>query len=225
MVDIWSTLIDIQDLFIDNFNLTGIEVYEPNMDRFNQNGWVNRVWASSLYRRAHLDVVDARSTRGIWMMHCCIFPHIHNTAPIYGFDVVAGKNKITGFFHDFSPVNHSHTMIDWFEAETTKLEWVKSRKLPEWAEPIFSQNIITASNISLESEVNQIFEITANSLSFYLKNVGESNNQTVNTSKEQTFYCEQQKQNPHTPKVMINLGLNEEDVHLFINECLFPQIL
>lgn len=50
------------------------------MDRFNQPGWVNRVWTSDAYRRAHVDVVDARETKGLWMMHCCIFPHIHNPA-------------------------------------------------------------------------------------------------------------------------------------------------
>jgi hypothetical protein len=30
--------------------------------------------------------------------------------------------------------------------------------------------------------------------------------------------------NPHTPRVMASLGLNEEDVRVFIQECLFPEI-
>ena len=102
MSKVWDTLINIQNLLETEFGRTGTEIFELGMDRFNQPGWINRVWSSDLYRRAHVDVVDARDSKGLWMMHCCIFPHTHNPAPIYGFDVVAGKNKMTGCFHDYS---------------------------------------------------------------------------------------------------------------------------
>ncbi len=69
---VWDTLIEIQHLLEDKFNETGTEIFEPGMDRFNQPGWVNRVWRSDSYRRAHVDVVDARESKGLWMMHCCI---------------------------------------------------------------------------------------------------------------------------------------------------------
>jgi hypothetical protein len=121
---VWDTLIEIQKLLENSFDETGIEVFEPGMDRFNQPGWVNRVWTSESYRRAHVDVVDARESKGLWMMHCCIFPHIHNPAPIYGFDVIAGKNKITGCFHDYSKAGDAdHPMMQWFHDEVAKLEW------------------------------------------------------------------------------------------------------
>ena len=124
MSQVWNTLIEIQHLLEDNFNRTGIEIYEPGMERFNQPGWVNRVWTSFKYRRAHIDVVDARETKGLWMMHCCVFPHTHNSAPIYGFDIIAGKYKVTGCFHDYSPtVNSGHPMSTWFADEVSKLEW------------------------------------------------------------------------------------------------------
>jgi hypothetical protein len=56
------------------------------------------------------------------MMHCCIFPHTHNSSPIYGFDVIAGKNKITGCFHDYSKTNDAdHPMMQWFADEEAKL--------------------------------------------------------------------------------------------------------
>jgi hypothetical protein len=54
--------------------------------------------------------------------------------------------------------------------------------------------------------------------------VGETNNTANNTTQAQNYYCENQKQNPHTPKVMVSLGLSEEDVKVFIHECLFPEI-
>jgi hypothetical protein len=39
----------------------------------------------------------------------------------------------------------------------------------------------------------------------------------------QNRYCYWQKQNPHTPKVMASLGLDEAMVHDFIHQVLFPE--
>ena len=225
MSDVWQTLIEVQDNFIDSFNRTGTEVYETGMDRFNRPGWINRVWSSSSYRRAHLDVVDARESKGLWMMHCCVFPHTHNPAPIFGFDVVAGRNKITGCFYDYSPAGDpEHPLLDWFADEVQQLEWVKTRKLPDWAERIFSSNIVAASNVNKEEELAQIISMAHTGIETYLMEVGATNHTAKDTSESQNFYCMNQKQNPHTPKVMTSLGLNEDDVEVFIKQCLFPEI-
>jgi phycocyanobilin:ferredoxin oxidoreductase len=222
---VWDKLIEIQQLLESKFDETGKEIFEAGMDRFNQPGWVNRVWSSSSYRRAHVDVVDARESKGLWMMHCCIFPHIHNPAPIYGFDVIAGKNKITGCFHDYSKAGDAeHPMMDWFADEAQKLEWNKTRKLPDWAERIFSPSMVAAGNVQDEEELEQIFAMAKTTLAHYLETVGETNNTANNTTEAQNYYCENQKQNPHTPRVMVSLGLSEEDVKHFIQECLFPEI-
>ena len=222
---VWDTLIEIQHLLEDNFSRTGQEVNEPGMERFNQPGWVNRVWISDRYRRAHVDVVDARESKGLWMMHCCIFPHIHNPAPIYGFDVIAGKNKITGCFHDYSKAGDpEHPMMEWFADEVNKLDWNRTRKLPDWAERIFSPSMVAAGNVQDEEELEQIFAMARTTLKHYLESVGETNNTANNTTEAQNYYCENQKQNPHTPRVMVSLGLSEDDVRHFIQECLFPEI-
>jgi phycocyanobilin:ferredoxin oxidoreductase len=225
MSKVWDTLIEIEKYFEQKFYETGSIINEPGMDRFNQPGWVNKVWASSQYRRAHIDVVDARDTRGLWMMHCCIFPHTHNPAPIFGFDVIAGRNKITGCFYDFSPAGDGeHIMLDWFAEEAQRLEWNKTRKLPDWAERIFSGSMIAAGNVSKEEELDQIFDIAKKGINFYLHEVGNTNNTAKSTVDAQNYYCENQKQNPHTPKVMVSLGLSQEDVEVFIQKCLFPEI-
>ena len=222
---VWDTLIDIQRLLEDSFDKTGTEIFEPGMDRFNQPGWVNRVWKSESYRRAHVDVVDARSSKGLWMMHCCIFPHLHNPAPIFGFDVIAGSRKITGCFYDYSPTGDiEHPMMDWFAEEANKLDWNRTRKLPDWAERIFSPNMIAAGNVQEEGELSQIFEMAKTGVKHYLSTVGDTNHTHPNTKEHQNYYAQNQKQNPHTPRVMTSLGLNEEDVRVFIQECLFPEI-
>ena len=225
MSNVWDTLIEIEKYFESKFYETGSIIHEAGMERFNQPGWINKVWASSQYRRAHIDVVDARETKGLWMMHCCIFPHVHNPAPIFGFDVIAGRNKITGCFMDYSPAgDDEHPMIDWFAEEAQKLQWNKTRKLPEWAERIFTPCMVAAGNVQKEEELAQIFAIAKKGVDHYLSTVGETNKTAKSTVDAQNFYCENQKMNPHTPRVMTSLGLNEEDVGIFIQQCLFPEI-
>ena len=225
MSQVWNTLIEIQQLLETKFNQTGIEVHEPGMERFNQPGWVNRVWTSDRYRRAHVDVVDARDTKGLWMMHCCIFPHVTDPSPIYGFDVIAGKNKITGCFHDYSKAGDSdHPMMQWFADYVSQLEWRRVRELPEWATNIFSPSMVAAGNVQNEEELAQIIAMVNATVEHYLSTVGETLGQAENTTAAQNYYAQNQKQNPHTPRVMVSLGLSEDDVKHFIQECLFPEI-
>jgi phycocyanobilin:ferredoxin oxidoreductase len=225
MSAVWLKLIQIKNLFENKFSETGVEVYEPGMERFNQPGWVNRVWTSGSYRRAHVDVVDARDTKGLWMMHCCIFPHIHNSGPIFGFDVIAGKNKITGCFIDYSPTtDKNHPMIEYFAEEVSRYEWIKKRELPDWAQRIFSPHMVAAGNVQEESELDQIESLAHIVINHYLETIADTNNTVPDSTFEQNYYAQNQKQNPHTPKVMTSLGLKEDDVQVFIQDCLFPEI-
>jgi phycocyanobilin:ferredoxin oxidoreductase len=224
---VWYELINIEKRLEAAFYATGSIIEEPGMHRFNQPGWINKVWVSKDYRRAHIDVVDARETRGLWMMHCCVFPHLDNPAPIFGFDVIAGKNKMTGCFIDYSPtVDREHGMIQYFAEEVSRYEWHKPRQLPEWAQRIFSGSMVAAGNVSDEDEISQISSLASILVNHYVETVGE----TAGTADvaaviaAQNFYAENQKQNPHTPKVMTSLGLDEEDVRAFIQDCLFPEI-
>src|SRR6056300_138110 len=227
MSEVWTTLIEIQDRLIDAFDKTGHEINEQGMDRFNQPGWINRVWSSDSYRRAHIDVVDARDSKGLWMMHCCVFPRLDNNGPIFGLDVIAGKKKITGFFHDYSrTVNPDHAMIQAFGDEVNKLEWRKERELPEWARAIFSPHMVAAGNVSKREELDQLLELSLDSVDAYLTDIGNHNYMADadEVKAAQNRYAYYQKQNPHTPKTMTSLGLDEEDVRVFVQECLFPDI-
>lgn len=222
---VWNTLIEIEKYFESKFYETGSIIHEPGMERFNQPGWINKVWQSSRYRRAHIDVVDARNTKGLWMMHCCIFPYVHNPAPIFGFDVVAGKNKITGCFYDYSPAgDKSHPMLEWFAHNVQDLQWKKTRTLPDWAERIFSENMIAASNVQSDEELEQIYKMATQGIDHYLDTVSQTNDFVEETVIYQNYYAINQKQNPHTPRVMASLGLNEDDIAVFIQDCLFPEI-
>jgi hypothetical protein len=84
--------------------------------------------------------------------------------------------------------------------------------------------MVAAGNVSDETELAQIVSLASILVNHYTECVGETNNTTENTAEQQNYYAQNQKQNPHTPKVMVSLGLSEEDVHVFIQECLFPEI-
>jgi len=224
---IWDSLIGIQNNIIEAFELTGTEIQEEGMDRFNQPGWINRVWTSKNYRRAHVDVVDMRESSKLWMMHVCVFPHTDSDAPIFGFDVIAGPNKMTGAFCDLSATtNKEHEMIKHFETISSKLEWKRERELPEWAQAIFSDGMIAAGMVKEQSEIDQITNAVDETLDYYLSNVGNywCNSEDSDGIKAQNRYAHYQKQNPHTPRVMKSLGLNEDDVDVFVQKCLFPEV-
>ena len=115
-------------------------------------------------------------------------------------------------------------MIQYFGEEVSRYDWIKKRELPDWAKRIFSPYMVAAGNVQNESELDQISSLANIVVNHYLETVGETNNTVENTTEAQNYYAINQKQNPHTPKVMSSLGLNEDDVRVFIQECLFPEI-
>ncbi len=226
---IWNKLIECQDEIISMFDEHAEEIEEPGLSAFNQpdNGWINRVWRNDSIRRAHIDVVDARTSKGLWMMHVCVFPVLNNTSPIYGFDVIAGKNKMTGAFHDFSRSSDpEHPMIQGYYDSVENFVPEKARELPEWATNIFTPKMLAASNVKTEEEANKIIDIALNNLDAYLWEVKEYNNtgDVEKVAEAQDYYCTNQQKNPHTPMVMKSLGLPEEDVEIFCRDMLFPKL-
>ena len=226
---IWNRLIQCQNEIIKIFDEYAQEIEEPGLAHFNQpdNGWINRVWSNNSVRRAHIDVVDARESKGLWMMHVCCFPVLTNDAPIYGFDVIAGKNKMTGAFHDFSPSsNLDHPMIDGYKEAVEDFIPSKQRELPQWAKNIFTDKMLAAGNVRTEEEAVAIVDIALANLRAWFDEVplSDGNGQAELVQAAQDYYCHNQQQNPHTPNVMKSLGLPEDDVEIFCRDMLFPKI-
>ena len=200
-------------------------------DRFNQSGKLvdystdpaygvsDRLYVSDTYRRAHISIVDARETKKLWLLHVTVFPHTNDPSPIYGFDIVCGPSKVSGAFHDFSGADHP--MMQWFADTTKDLEWNKKRELPEWAKAIFSDNMVAIGAVGSE-ELTEFVALGLKSLDYYLEHVGSTD--TADYSDVQNRYCHYQKQNPHTPRVLINLGFTEQQAQDFVQHTLFPEI-
>ena len=225
---IWDRLIECKDEIINIFDASATEYQEPGLAHFNNDLWINRVWRNDHVRRAHIDVVDARDTKGLWMMHVCVFPVLNNDGPIYGFDVIAGKNKMTGAFHDFSAsATFDHPMIEGYKEAVADFIPKKQRQLPEWATNIFTDKMLAAGNVSTEEEAVAIIELAQDNLRAYFDEIGEFTGFGIREEviAAQNYYCHNQQQNPHTPRTMKSLGLDEADVDRFCTDMLFPKIV
>jgi phycocyanobilin:ferredoxin oxidoreductase len=172
-------------------------------------GWKNYRWCSTNFRLAHIEIFKQEK---FCVIHCCVFPHTTDPAPVYGFDVIAGENKITGVFLDLSPTILPPTPF-------TNLDTEVERNRPEWGD-IFSPFWLACRPNLAEMELigNEAVVV----LKDYLQTLGKVDNQKIIVEK-QNYYCKQQQKNPHTRKALINL-LGEEGADEFMTQVLFPVI-
>jgi hypothetical protein len=195
---------------------------DPALEKYN---WENHVYISKFYRRGHVEIVDRREDVGLFILHATIFPHVDSSAPIWGFDAVCGKNKITGAFHDFSlPGTADHPMSQWWENKSSGYIWNKPRELPSWAQAIFSKNMVAAGNVQELNEVDQFINLGLESLDYYLANAVNYRQENTDFSELQNKYCHYQKQNPHVVRSMVAMGYEQPIIEQFVEEVLFPEI-
>jgi hypothetical protein len=220
-LEIWNDLIHlsnkIEKLFNDNLN------QYPISEEINFKSWKDQYWKSNEIRKCHLKTIDNRDTQKLWLMHINIFPQTHINLPILGFDIVAGPNKITGSFFDYSPVD-KHPYMDYFYSRVKDLSWNKPRELPDWAQQIFSKNMIAAGNIRTEEEIKQLSEVCFELIHYYIENSNNINNKVGDYKDNHNFYCQQQKLNPHLHRSIISMGISEEDKDRYVNRVLFEEI-
>lgn len=221
MTVIWNKIDHLSKKIEEKFNSTGFEIQEKYLTNYS---WYNKLWDSPRYRRAHIQIIDKRSDYGIYILHATVFPHYNDPSPIWGFDAVCGKNKITGAFHDFSNSGApDHDMMKWFSNKVNQLSWSKHRDLPEWARQIFSHSMIAAGNIQDENEIDNLSNLALETLDYYLDNVGLTQTCGADFHMAQNRYCHYQKQNPQVINSMVAMGVPESTILKFVDEVLFPE--
>jgi phycocyanobilin:ferredoxin oxidoreductase len=162
-------------------------------------------------------------------MHINIFPHEHLNFPILGFDIVAGPNKITGSFFDFSPVTNEepeHPYMQHMRDTVKDLEWSKPRELPEWATEIFSSSMIAAGNLRTQEEIDQLCSTCLHLVEYYVSSMKHNLYTTnpIRIKEAHNKYCRNQKLNPHLHRSILSMGISEEDKDRYVNNVLFEEI-
>jgi phycocyanobilin:ferredoxin oxidoreductase len=145
------------------------------------------------------------------VVHCCVFPHVTDPAPIFGFDVIAGESKITGLFWDLSP-----TVLP--SQPFTALPIERPRQRPEWGD-IFGENWIACRPTG--DEMIAIADDAKSVLAEYLGNLTPNTHLPTDIIAAQNKYCIQQRKNEHTVKAIKNL-LGDEIAMEFMTTVLFP---
>ena len=175
-------------------------------------GWENYRWLSPAFRMAHLEIFNQDR---FLVVHLCIFPHSDDPRQIFGFDVIAGENKVTGVFMDLSPTLDPTLPF-------SSLNFIKSRERPEWGD-IFSEHWIACR--PNEQEMIAIAGEAERVLNEYLIKLSMSVTDTRidDIVAAQNRYCTQQRKNEHTVRAIKNL-LGEELAQEFITTVLFPTI-
>jgi hypothetical protein len=225
MIEIWPQAIELVDKIHDKLNQFDTQdLPEKYRNTSKDFTWDNRLWTSHRFRRAHVQLIDAREHKKMMVLHMCIFPHYNNPDPIFGFDIVAGQHKITGAFHDFSKVGDCD-LYDWYQDKMSQVTWNKKRELPEWAQKIFSPNMLAAGNIQTQEEFEQLSEIVLDNLTHYLYNLGMRNviRDYTDYTEAHNNYCKNQKLNPHTPNMMETLGVDRKLFMEFMDDVQFME--
>lgn len=173
-------------------------------------GWENHRFRSPRFRLAHVEIFNQDR---FCVVHCCVFPHVNDPSPIYGFDVIAGESKVTGVFMDLSPVVEGNT------SPFLQIDVGKARERPEWGE-IFSPHWL-ACRPSPE-EMIMIGNEAVRVLVHYLASLGDVGNRDTIVAG-QNRYCLNQRKNEHTRRALARL-LGPHRAEEFMDQILFPTI-
>lgn len=181
----------------------------------------NVIHTTTTYTAPFLDtgsltsIIDARETKGLWMMHTALFAADNRPSPIYGFDIICSATKVTGCFHDLSPTTEPSKFLHDYNS-------TRSRPLPDWAKAIFSPNMI-ATALPNNEQIIQLTSIGLTTLLNYVKTLTEhpttSDQEYINAHHSaKSHYCRNQLQNTNSKNVIVSLGLPEEYVTEFKKE-------
>lgn len=182
-----------------------------------EHEWLNYFYSSPIFRHIHLEYYK---TDKICALHSTILPNPLVDFPIYGFDMIALGDKITGLFFDFTP-----TLTKYKDFENLLLflkQNIKSpaRPLPEWA-TFFSENFICVS--PLEEELDNLIDTIKNYTESYLQNSSLLKEKYNKIIEIQNNYCQGQKKNEKTFKAL-TAEIGKENTQLFFDGYLFPEI-
>jgi len=173
-------------------------------------GWENHRWSSPTFRLAHVEIFNQDR---FMVIHCCVFPHVSDPSPIFGFDVISGESKVTGLFMDLSPtVRQPEPFCDFPE--------LASRQRPEWGD-IFSEHFLACRPTA--EQLVRIGDRAKQLLTDYLPSLGQLRHVSEPIAAAQDHYCLQQRRNEHTRRALINL-IGQELTDEFMTTVLFPTV-
>ena len=183
--------------------------------------WRNLLLAGPGFRRAHVE--DLSVPGRLAVLHVCVFPHLDDPAPVFGFDLVGGPARVTGVFMDLSPVLPDRPTLRLGDvlaaAEIDRLG--ERRAVPPWGD-IFSDDFVALRPHGL-AEVARLGALGQVALAGFLDALAPG---TVPAARSliaagQDGYGAAMRQNTHTLRMLAGL-IGGDPARRFIDEVLFP---
>ena len=224
---LWVNLNKFADEIRAEFDNDLVRYEDPRYEEVIKNpgfeGWTDTFWTGPNIRKAHLKTVEIDKQ---WLLHINIFPEDGCNYPILGFDIVASHRKATGSFFDLSSVSdYEHPVQLIYHEQVKDLKWRRPRKLPEWAQQIFSDDMLAIGGLDTGPELDQLMEISMKIIKLYLMMSPAQNIKTdVSTKTGLNKYCHYQKQNPHLHRAITAMGISDKAKDMYIENILFEEI-
>ncbi|MEY3750334.1 MAG: hypothetical protein RLZZ11_207 [Cyanobacteriota bacterium] len=174
-------------------------------------------------RKLHLET--ARLGAGLQILHCVFFPDPRYDLPVFGADIVAGRGVVSAAIVDLSPVDGSLPAPLVQRLQTLPLRsFSQERELPEWGS-IFSPYVRFVRPADAEEE-QRFIAVVVDFLQVLADTCREAQPQpidhpdTVRRHQGQLSYCQQQKRNDKTRRVL-EKAFNPAWADRYIEELLF----
>jgi phycocyanobilin:ferredoxin oxidoreductase len=181
--------------------------------------WRNTVVATSGLRRLHVEYFGIPGE--IAVIHACGFPRLDTALPIFGFDVVAGREKATGCFLDLSPTvpEAGDIAAAWASRITPRRAALgEARALPDWG-GIFSDAMVAVRPRGA-ADLSACLALGAETLEQLLARDAPAAD-PVAMRDAQLGYIEGQRRNQRTRRMLAG-SVGEAMADRFIADCLFP---
>ena len=214
----WQELPDLQSLSVDP-DLEAISGSLDGEDLFIRN----ELRQCRGLRKLHLET--ARLGAGLQILHCVFFPDPRYDLPVFGADIVAGRGVVSAAIVDLSPVAGGlpAAVVERLEALPQR-SFSQERELPEWGS-IFSPFVRFVRPADREEE-QRFIAVVADFLKVLAACCSEAEPQpiehpdTVRRHQGQLSYCQQQKRNDKTRRVL-EKAFNPTWAERYIEDLLF----
>lgn len=165
----------------------------------------NKCYQTPQFRKLHLEL--AKVGKSLDILHCVMFPRTSYALPMFGTDLVGGRGQISAAIADLSPLSQDRKLPQTYNDRLQTLplkEFAHPRQLPEWGE-IFSEFCLFIRPTDLEEE-QKFLSIVESYLEIHcqqaIAQTPVSPEQQLEILKAQIHYCNQQRQNDKTRRVL-----------------------
>jgi phycocyanobilin:ferredoxin oxidoreductase len=188
----------------------------------------NHCYQTPQFRKLHLEL--AQVGNGLDILHCVMFPRPEYPLPIFGCDIVGARGNISAAIVDLSPINADRSLPATYHLALSQLaaiDFTQPRELPTWGN-IFSQFCTfvrptdAAENQAFLQRVTQVLQIHTTIASQTDPVTSIAERQLILDG--QAHYCESQRQNDKTRRVL-EKSFGSEWTERYMNTMLFDVAL